>query len=105
MRTNIDIDDQLMDAALRAGPFKTKREAVEAGLALVARQAVYREVLKWRGKLRWDGDDLVDAAAPSSAPLAKRTSGKVGNQVMTKGAKDMGAKAKVAKAFKTQGRQ
>ncbi len=70
MRTNIDIDDQLMDAALRAGPFKTKREAVEAGLALVARQAVYREVLKWRGQLRWDGDDWVDAAAISAAKPA-----------------------------------
>jgi antitoxin ParD1/3/4 len=105
MRTNIDIDDQLMDAALRAGPFKTKREAVEAGLALVARQAVYREVLKWRGQLRWDGDDLVDATGPSSAPLAKRTSGKVGNQAMTKGAKAMVAKTKVAKASKAQGRQ
>jgi antitoxin ParD1/3/4 len=72
MRTNIDIDDQLMDAALRAGPYKTKREAVEAGLALVARQAVYREVLKWRGKLRWDGDDLVSAGLSSSPALIKK---------------------------------
>ncbi|MEO7254107.1 MAG: type II toxin-antitoxin system VapB family antitoxin [Casimicrobium sp.] len=27
-----DIDDDLMDAAMRAGPYSTKREAVEAGL-------------------------------------------------------------------------
>ena len=52
MRTNIDIDDELMAAALEAGPYKTKKEAVEAGLKLLARQAAYREVLKWRGKRR-----------------------------------------------------
>jgi len=37
MRTNIDIDDELMAAALEAGPYKTKKEAVEAGLKLLAR--------------------------------------------------------------------
>ena len=56
MRTNIDIDDATLDAAMRAGPFKTKKDAVEAGLQLLARQAANREILKWEGKLRWDGD-------------------------------------------------
>ena len=46
---------------MRAGPFTTKKDAVEAGLKLLARQAAYREILKWEGKLRWDGDDEVDA--------------------------------------------
>lgn len=62
MRTNIEIDDALMQAALAAGPFKTKKEAVEAGLRLLARQAHYREVLKWRGKLHWEGDDATSWA-------------------------------------------
>jgi Arc/MetJ family transcription regulator len=57
MRTNIDIDDALMADAMKAGPFKTKKDAVEAGLKLLARQAAYREILKWEGKLHWDGDD------------------------------------------------
>lgn len=57
MRTNIEIDDELMDEAMRAGPFKTKKEAVEAGLQLLKRQAAYREILKWEGKLQWDGDE------------------------------------------------
>lgn len=56
MRTNIDIDDATLEAAMRAGPFKTKKDAVEAGLKLLARQAAYREILKWEGKLHWDGD-------------------------------------------------
>ena len=67
MRTNIDIDDALMEKALQAGPFKTKKDAVEAGLKLLARQAAYRELLKWRGKLKWEGDDSVDWTAPADA--------------------------------------
>ncbi|MFM2448731.1 MAG: hypothetical protein RIS44_1181 [Pseudomonadota bacterium] len=61
MRTNIDIDDATLEAAMRAGPFKTKKDAVEAGLKLLARQAAYREILKWEGKLHWDGDDDADS--------------------------------------------
>lgn len=64
MRTNIDIDDELMAQALKAGPYKTKREAVEAGLKLLARQAAYREILKWEGKLRWEGGDWADEPEP-----------------------------------------
>lgn len=69
MRTNIEIDDSLMEQALRAGPFKTKKDAVEAGLRLLARQAAYKEVLKWRGKLAWEGEASTDWAA---APQAER---------------------------------
>jgi antitoxin ParD1/3/4 len=54
MRTNIDIDDDLLEAAMRAGPYKTKKDAVEAGLKLLARQVAYRDILALRGKLRWD---------------------------------------------------
>jgi Arc/MetJ family transcription regulator len=60
MRTNIDIDDDLMAKALQAGPYNTKKDAVEAGLRLLARQAAYREILKWRGKLQWEGDESID---------------------------------------------
>ena len=54
MRTNIVIDDELLEAAMKAGPFNTKKDAVEAGLRLLARQAAYRDILALRGKLRWD---------------------------------------------------
>jgi antitoxin ParD1/3/4 len=65
MRTNIDIDDDLLARAMQAGPYKTKREAVEAGLKLLARQATYKEILKWRGKLKWEGDESIDWTKPS----------------------------------------
>jgi antitoxin ParD1/3/4 len=82
MRTNIDIDDDTLEAAMQAGPFKTKKDAVEAGLKLLARQAAYREILKWQGKLKWEGDDSVDWTVPASAqtppeaaaPAARKTS-------------------------------
>jgi antitoxin ParD1/3/4 len=65
MRTNIDIDDALMDQAMKAGPYKTKKDAVEAGLRLLARQAAYREILKWKGKLKWEGDESIDWTQPA----------------------------------------
>lgn len=72
MRTNIDIDDALLDAAMRAGPYKTKKDAVEAGLKLLARQAHYREILKWEGRLRWDDDDTEETKAAAAGGRARR---------------------------------
>ncbi|MFM9864165.1 MAG: type II toxin-antitoxin system VapB family antitoxin [Micropepsaceae bacterium] len=56
MRTNIEIDDRLMRSAMKAGRYKTKREAVEAALKLLVER---REQLKIRdlvGKVKWEGD-------------------------------------------------
>ncbi len=56
MRTNVVIDDNLMQSALKASGFKTKKETIEEGLKLlvqVRRQAAVKEL---RGKLRWQGD-------------------------------------------------
>jgi len=63
MRTNIDINDDLMAAAMAAGGFKTKREAVEEGLRLVSRRKVYEGLLALRGKLQWDDSDAAWASA------------------------------------------
>ena len=70
MRTNIDIDEKLMADAMSAGPYKTKKDAVEAGLKSLARQAACREVLKWRGKLKWEGDESIDRTAPAGGSVA-----------------------------------
>ena len=66
MRTNIDIDESLMAEAMGAGPYKTKKDAVEAGLKLLARQAAYREILKWEGRLKWEGDESIDWTKPDT---------------------------------------
>ncbi len=73
MRTNIEIDDELMAQAMLAGPYKTKKDAVEAGLKLLARQAAYREILKWRGKLKWEGDESIDWTQAEASPAASPT--------------------------------
>ena len=58
MRTNIVIDDKLMAQAMKAGDFKTKKDAVEEGLRLLARRSAYQNLRSLRGKLQWslDGD-------------------------------------------------
>jgi Arc/MetJ family transcription regulator len=57
MRTNIEIDDQLMKRAMRVSGASTKRETVERGLELIVRMAEQRRLLmSARGKLHWEGD-------------------------------------------------
>ncbi len=56
MRTNIEIDDKLMQDTLRATGLKTKREAVELGLRSVLRLRRQEQIRRFRGKLNWQGD-------------------------------------------------
>ena len=56
MRTNIVIDDKLMEDTLRATGLKTKREAVELGLRTLLRLRQQEEIRHFRGKLNWQGD-------------------------------------------------
>jgi Arc/MetJ family transcription regulator len=56
MRTNIVIDDKLMQDALKATGLKTKREAVELGLRTLLRLRQQAELRSLKGKLAWQGD-------------------------------------------------
>ena len=57
MRTNIVIDERLMEQAMRASKARTKREAVERSLKLMVRLAEQEKLIRSaRGKLRWEGD-------------------------------------------------
>jgi Arc/MetJ family transcription regulator len=56
MRTNIVIDDELMQQVLKLTGLKTKREAVEAGLRTLLRMKQQERLRDYRGKLPWDGD-------------------------------------------------
>ena len=70
MRTNIEIDDKLMEAAMSTGNFKTKREAVEEGLRMIKRGKAYDALLAARGTLHWDDSD--EAWAQWRAQQAKQ---------------------------------
>jgi len=56
MRTNIVIDDALMNDALKLTGLKTKREAVELGLKTLIRLKKQEEIRRFRGKLHWQGE-------------------------------------------------
>lgn len=56
MRTNIEIDDQLMSDALRLTGLKTKKEAVELGLRTLLRLRQQEKLRRFKGKLPWEGD-------------------------------------------------
>ena len=81
MRTNIDIDDALMNAAMKAGGFTTKKETVEEALRLLARRNAYEGVRALRGTIKWEGNlhemrqDRVDYSAlwDNKKPAPKQT--------------------------------
>ena len=56
MRTNIVIDDELMNEALKHSKLKTKKAVVESGLKLLVQIKKQEQIKSLRGKLKWDGD-------------------------------------------------
>lgn len=56
MRIDIDIDDTLMAAAMKAGGFTTEKETVEQGLRLLVRKQAYQGIRALRGTVAWVGD-------------------------------------------------
>jgi Arc/MetJ family transcription regulator len=60
MRTNVVIDDQLMDKAQKYSGLTTKKGAIEAGLKLLIQLHKQSEVRSLRGKINWEGnlDDM-----------------------------------------------
>ncbi len=56
MRTNIVIDDDLMDEAKKLSGLKTKRAVVERGLYLLIQLKKQEHIKRLRGKQKWVGD-------------------------------------------------
>lgn len=56
MRTNIEIDDELLSQAMRATGLSTKRATVEEGLRLLVRLRRQAKALASLKGLGWDGD-------------------------------------------------
>ena len=56
MRTNIEIDDELIAQAMKSTGAKTKRAAVEAGLRLLVQVRAQTSIRKLRGKVKWEGN-------------------------------------------------
>jgi Arc/MetJ family transcription regulator len=56
MRTNIDIDDKLLEDVMERSKAKTKREAVEMALITYRRILAQRDLLELKGKVKWEGN-------------------------------------------------
>lgn len=56
MRTNIDIDEDLMREAMQASGETTKRAAVERGLRLLIDTRAQGGIRRLRGTVKWNGD-------------------------------------------------
>ena len=56
MRTNIDLDDDLLEEARRLSGLRTKKAVVDKALETFIRCAREREALAMFGKLDWVGD-------------------------------------------------
>lgn len=56
MRTNVVIDDDLMQSALRQSGLKTKKAVIEEGLRLLVQLGRQSQVKDFRGRFKWSGD-------------------------------------------------
>jgi Arc/MetJ family transcription regulator len=56
MRTNIDLDDKLVDMAMEISGVHTKKAVVNLALEEYIRHYNRKRILKYRGKKIWEGD-------------------------------------------------
>ncbi|MGH3813484.1 MAG: type II toxin-antitoxin system VapB family antitoxin [Pseudonocardiaceae bacterium] len=56
MRTNIDIDDELLAKAAKIAGTSTKKSTVETALRELVRRHEMKRVLELRGAFDWAGD-------------------------------------------------
>ncbi|MGN6530297.1 MAG: type II toxin-antitoxin system VapB family antitoxin [Ginsengibacter sp.] len=56
MRTNIEIDDELMKKALKYSKLKTKKEVINEALNAFVKYQMRLKLLSLQGKVKWVGD-------------------------------------------------
>jgi Arc/MetJ family transcription regulator len=56
MRTTLDLDDTALAAAMKVAEGRTKTAVINEALREYARRKAVRQLLKFEGKLRWEGD-------------------------------------------------
>lgn len=74
MRTNIDIDDKLMRATMKATGAPTKKAAVEAAMSLAVQLHKQGEAIRKLRGLGWEGnlDEMRESRIPDGAQKAKQ---------------------------------
>ena len=56
MRTNVVIDDALMEEAMKFSGLSTKKAVIEEALRTFVRLKSQENIRNLRGKLKWEGD-------------------------------------------------
>ena len=56
MRTNIDIDDDLMKEAIKLTKLKSKKEVVNKALQEIIKTEKINQLRSLRGKINWEGN-------------------------------------------------
>lgn len=56
MRTNIVLDDELVEEAMRYTGITTKKGVIEEALRTLVRLKAQESIRSLRGQLRWEGD-------------------------------------------------
>lgn len=56
VRTNIVLDNRLVEAGLKATGLKTRRELVDYALRELLRHKQQQKLLELKGKVQWEGD-------------------------------------------------
>lgn len=55
-RTNVVLDDDLVEECLEATGLKTRRELIDYALREVLRRKDQRKLFELRGRVKWEGD-------------------------------------------------
>lgn len=56
MRTNIDLDEELVSRGLLISGLRTKKDLVNMALREFIRKNDQKKILELRGKIQWQGD-------------------------------------------------
>jgi len=56
MRTNVVIDEKLLEAGMKATGLKTKRALINYALEDLVRKGKQKNLLRLRGKIQWEGN-------------------------------------------------
>jgi Arc/MetJ family transcription regulator len=55
-RTNVVLDEKLIEEAKKLAGEKTARETIDLALREFVARRKRKDILAWEGKLRWEGD-------------------------------------------------
>jgi Arc/MetJ family transcription regulator len=56
MRTTLNLDEDALISAMKFAPGKTKTDVINDALREFARRRKVQDLLKFRGKMVWEGD-------------------------------------------------